>query len=261
MRCPPTTTVQEVERPKSSGSAEFDLLKTTIDADPQLRYEIEALFRLVVETYNPSDRGVRFITGGISEWVLAMAAYSAGILALPDGHNANGNDLRGVLDQSKALWSAKGSNKGGGNFTITNGQGGPGAGLTVATIFWSPEFPGLVFGDPAIHPHLRDAQIERKDAMVLPKKAVVEHALMNPQCVVVMSIPDNPGTATRDPSFEAVKVLVEGGSFPRLRRLLDDSSKVDSSVVGQIKALKQLLDEGALTQVQYADAVKKVTSG
>lgn len=251
--------VPQMNRPRSSGSSDFDALREAIAADPQLKYEIEALFRLVVETYNPSDRGVRFVTGGISEWILAMSAYAAGILTLPEGHNADGNDLRGVLDQSKALWSAKGSNARGGTFTITNGQGGSGGGLTVATIFWSPELPGLVFADPHFHPEIVRAQVERKDAMLLPKKAVAEHAVAHPECVVPLTIPENPGTATRDPSFEAVKLLVEGGAFPRLRRLLDDAVKSDATVVGQLKALKAMRDAGDLTPEQYQGAVKQVT--
>ena len=84
--------------------------------DRQLRNEIESLMLLLVETYNPSDRGVRFITGGIGEWMLAFAAYSAGVLSMPAGHNANGFDLAGLLAEAKRLWSVKGSNRSGGRF-------------------------------------------------------------------------------------------------------------------------------------------------
>ena len=87
----------------TSGSIEFDLFRDRVRADRQLRVEIENLMLLVVETYNPSDRGVRFITGGIGEWMLTLAAYSAGVLSIPAGHNADGFDLQGVLSQTKSL--------------------------------------------------------------------------------------------------------------------------------------------------------------
>ena len=46
-------------RPKTSGSEQFDNLRASLASDSQLRFEVEALLRLIVETYNPSDRGVR----------------------------------------------------------------------------------------------------------------------------------------------------------------------------------------------------------
>ena len=100
----------EISSSATSGSAEFDLLRDKVRSERQLRNDIENLMLLVVETYNPSDRGIRFITGAIGEWILALAAYSAGVISMPAGHNADGFDLRGVLSQSKSLWSAKGSN-------------------------------------------------------------------------------------------------------------------------------------------------------
>jgi hypothetical protein len=100
------------------------------------------------------------------------------------------------------------------------------------------------------HPEIVIAQDKRQDAVLLPKKAVAAHAKSHPECVARLTIPDNPGTANRDPSFEAVKLLVEGGSFPRLRRLLDDAKKSDSTVVGQLKALKVMRDGGDLTEEQ-----------
>ena len=243
----------------SSGSSDFDQLRSTIASDPQLRYEIEALFRLVVETYNPSDRGVRFITGGITEWILAMASYASGIVTLPDGHNSDRTDLRGVLDQSRELWSVKGSNSRGGTFTISNGQGGAGAGLTSPTIFWSPEFRGMVFVDPNVHTEVVGSQVQRADATVLSKRAVAEHAVNHPECVIELQIPDNPGTARLDPSFEAVKLLIGGHSFPRLRRLLSDTDRSDSTIVEQLRELQSMKEHGLLSDDAYHAAVRKLT--
>lgn len=245
---------------ETSGSAEFDLLRDKIRDDRQLRNEIEALMLLVVETYNPTDRGVRFITGGIGEWMLALAGYTAGVLSTPAGHNANGFDLQGVLSQSKALWSAKGSNRAGGDFIISNGRNGPGAGLTQPTVFWSPDLPGLVYVDPARHHEVANAQKQLKDSTVLVKSAVAAHAKAHPECVIELVVPENPGTANNDPAFEAVKVLIAGGNFPRLRRMLDDAAKVDSSLVGQLKELQAMRTAGHISDDQYDAAVKKITS-
>jgi len=215
---------------------------------------------LVVETYNPSDRGVRFITGAIGEWTLALAAYSAGVIAMPAGHNADGFDLQGVLSRSKSLWSAKGSNRSGGDFRISNGMDGPGSGLTQATVFWSPDLPGLVLVDPSIHKEVAEAQVQKKDSTVLQKPVVAAHARAHPECVIELKVPENPGTASFDPAFEALKVLINGGNFPRLRRMLDDASKVDSSLVRQLKDLQSMRSAGALTDEQYDAAVRKLTS-
>lgn len=243
----------------TSGSPEFDQLRTAISSDRQLRNEVESLMLLLVETYNPSDRGVRFITGGIGEWMLAFAAYSAGVLSMPAGHNANGFDLQGLLSRAKGLWSVKGSNRSGGDFIITNGRNGPGAGFVEPTVFWSPDLPGMVFAHPALHDSVVAGQRALKDSTVVSKHVIAAHAHEHPECVIAIEVPENPGTATKDPAFEAVKLLVEGGNFPRLRRMLEDAEKVDSSLVGQLQALRSMRDSGDLTDEAYSAAVRKVT--
>lgn len=238
---------------------EFDALRSAMASDRQLHNEVESLMLLLVETYNPSDRGVRFITGGIGEWMLAFAAYSAGVLSLPAGHNANGFDLQGLLAQAKGLWSVKGSNRSGGTFIITNGRDGPGAGFVEPTVFWSPDLPGIVYADPRLHENVVAGQRFMRDSTVIAKSVIAAHAHEHPECVIPLHVPENPGTASRDPAFEAVKVLVEGGNFPRLRRMLDDAAKVDSSLVGQLRELRGMRDAGDLSDEAYEAAVRRVT--
>lgn len=250
----------EISGSATSGSEEFDLLREKVRADRQLFNEIESLMLLVVETYNPSDRGIRFITGAIGEWVLALAAYSAGVISLPAGHNADGFDLRGVLSQSKSLWSAKGSNSNSRVFRISNGMGGAGAGFSHATVFWSPLLPGFVYVDPKIHLKVAAALQTTSDATVLPLSVVAEHSIEHPECVIELRIPMNPGTAKRDPAFEALKVLITGGNFPRLRKMLEDASKVDSSLVEQLLMLQEMRRSAQLSNEQYDAAVQKLTS-
>lgn len=245
----------------SSGSPAWDQLRQAVLTDPQLRTEIEWLMRLSIETYNPTDRGVRFITGSIGEWLVAFAAYAAGVLTIPDGHNANGHDLRGVIENARAMWSIKSSYTAGGNFGVSNGQGGPGPGMTGPTVFWSPELPGMVLVDPQVHPEVKELEKARSDQMQLAKSVVKAHADSHPECVIECHIPKNEGLATQDPGFEAVKLLVTSTTiFKRLRKMLNDvESEVDNSIVAQLKQLQSMRDNGDLNQQAYESAVRKVT--
>jgi hypothetical protein len=244
----------------SSGSPEWDKLRRAVIADSQLRTEIEWLLQLSIETYNPTDRGVRFITGSIGEWLMAFAAYAAGILAIPEGHNANGHDLRGVIDNSRGLWSIKSSYSRGGNFGVSNGQGGPGPGMTGPTVFWSPEFPGMVLVVPDEHSDVKAQEKKRSDQTQLAKSVVLAHAAAHPECVIPCNIPENQGLATKDPGYEAVKLIVQSGPFKRLRKMIDDAdSSPDNSVVNQLLELQKMLSEGKLSQEMYEAAVLRVT--
>jgi hypothetical protein len=228
--------------------------------DPGLREETEWAYRLAVEAYNPSDRGLRFITGGIGEWIVTLAAYQAGIVTLPEGHNADGHDILDLLQQSRELWSVKTSYDPGGTFTITNGQGGPGAGLTVPTIFLAPGLPGIVYVHPGRHPTLVAQQREYKDSMKLKKSCIKAHANDHPECVIPFKMPINPGSALVDPGLAAVRLLLDGPQFPRLSAMFRDSkAHADSSLVSQLRELEGMRTRGALTDEQYRSAVQKIT--
>lgn len=245
----------------ASGSEEWDRLKAAIESDPQLKSEIEWLLSLSLETYNPSDNGIRFITGAIGEWMLAFAAYAAGVLTLPDGHTATGHDLRSLRLQVGEMWSVKSASKEGGNFRITNGLGGAGKGMTTPIVFWSPEFQGMIYAHPTRHPWVKEAEYSTRDGIVIPKSVIQKHGASNPDCYVRVKIPVNPGTATRDPGFEAVKLLIEGPQFVRLKKMLNDvAQSEDSSVVAQLRELQAMRSAGLLSEDAYEAAVLKVTS-
>lgn len=246
-----------------SGSAQFDRLRDAFAGDPALRQETEWAFRLAVETYNPSDRGLRFITGGIGEWIVTLAAYCAGIVTLPDGHNANGHDTVDLISQTRALWSVKTSYQAftnSGAFTISNGQGGYGAGFVVPTIFLAPGLPGIVYADPELHVELASQLILGKGETKLRKAAVRVHADANPTCVVELKMPVNPGSALRDPALEAVRLMLDGPQFPRLSTMFKDvAAQADQGLIPQLHALVALRDSGDLTEEQYRGAVSALT--
>jgi hypothetical protein len=246
----------------ATGSFAWDKMRLAIMKDPGLRQEIEWLMLQSVSTYNPSDRGIRFIIGTIGEWLLAFAAYAAGVVTLPDGHNADGHDLRAALASSDAHWSVKSSYTRGGAFGTSNGLGsGAGLGMTAPTVFWSPEFPGMVYVDPSAHGGVKAAEVARGGQVQLAKSVVLQHALANPECVIECSIPDNPKTATRDPGFEAVKMLVSNGTFPKLQKMLiDGSPKQQTNIAEQIRELRSLRDAGDLNETAYENAINKITS-
>ncbi|MCO5300858.1 MAG: hypothetical protein M9886_12975 [Candidatus Nanopelagicales bacterium] len=246
-----------------SGSEEFDGLKHAIESNIQLRREIEDLLRLNVETYNPSDRGIRFITGSIGEWLLALALYAAGVVSLPDGHNADAHDLRAfVRDAQSNLWSVKTSySLRAKEFTLSNGQGGVGRGFSVPTVFLSPEIGGVVYIDPVRHPSILDHVKAKGGETKIRKSAVVDFAHQHPECLIKIEVPVNPETAKRDPGFEAVKQLVEAGNFPRLRLMFDDVQVATSShsVVSEIQQLVSMKDQ--LTPEQFDSALQAITGG
>ena len=243
-----------------SGSLEFDRLRQSFKQDPGLRQETEWAYRLAVETYNPSDRGLRFITGAIGEWIITLAAYRSGQVTLPDGHGADGHDTVDVLGRARALWSVKTSYKSGGYFTITNGQGGPGAGLVVPTIFLSPGLPGIVLVHPGAHEDMVELVEFGKDSTKLSKAHLVTHAEARPECVIEFDIPVNPGSSVRDPALEAVKLLVDTVNFPRLRSMfVEIAARSDSSLVSQIRDLRRLLEDGTLDEPQYRAAIDRLT--
>ena len=237
-------------------------MRKTFMADPMLRIELEWAYGLAVETYNPSDRGLRFITGGIGEWIITLAAYLSGLVTLPDGHNADGHDTASVLSEAKGLWSVKTSFRRGGQFTITNGQGGPGLGLVVPTVFLSPDLPGIVYVDPEAHPETVELVTWHKDSTKLSKANVAEFAASHPECVIPFTMPENPGAAIKDPALEAVRLIVDNSNFPRLRKMFVDvaaSASEDKSIVNQIQQAKKLKDDGTITAEQFAALVSKIT--
>jgi hypothetical protein len=214
---------------------------------------------VLVETFNPSNRGNRFIVGAIGEWLVALSAYAAGVVSVPAGHNADGFDLEDVHANSKKLWSVKSSYSPSGAFIISNGRDGAGRGLVHPTLFWEPKLPGIVYVNPDVHLDVVEGQRTKKDSVELPKQVVRDHAQRHPECCIEVEIPVNPKTGQRDSGFEEMRSLIRRGNFPRLRRMFDDSERSDTSVVGRIKELIQMRENGQISSSQYDALVDKIS--
>lgn len=246
---------------QSSGSTEFDRLRDYVLNDRAVRVEIENAFYALTEQINVSDRGSRFVAGQTGEWIIAAALYSAGIIGIPEGHNADGFDLAAVEAAAKGLFSVKCSFSPTSAFRITNGINGSGRGFVEPTIFAHQRLGGLVFADPDVHVELAAEAQVKPDAVVLGMKAIKQHAESHPECVINMEIPLNKGRGTYDPAMEFTKqLLVKSGLYPNLARVFHDVQRYNSTgdVASQINQLRALHESGVLTAEQLSRAIDKL---
>lgn len=240
-----------------SGSREFDLLKSAIDADPALRNEVRDALLYLTDQINVSDRGSRFVAGGTVEWIIAAACYATGVITIPSGHNANGFDLSSVHSAVEGLFSVKSSLSPTSAFRITNGINGAGKGFVEPTIFLHKRLGGLVYAHPGLHTRLAEQAQVKPDAVVLPLKAIAEHAAAHPECVIAVEVPYNRGRGLYDPALEFARNLLTQGNLPNLKRLFDEVRKVGATPSQEIAALRSMLDDGTLTPEQFRKAVDR----
>lgn len=244
-----------------SPSRAFTALKQALDSNPALKSEAEGALQLLVDRWDPSDRGNRFVVGAVVEWTIAAIAWQAGILSSPAGHSVNGFDLQDLLNESRSLWSVKSSFQGrAAPFRISNGMGGAGKGLRDPTIFLHPNLPGLVFIDPAEYPEVAREARQSSDATLLRFSVVRDFADAHPEAVAKLAMPRNMGQGTEDAAIPAARDLLASGRFPRLGKMFTDSMPKSHTLVEEILRLKELVETGAITQKQYSAAVGKIVS-
>ena len=241
----------------SSGSLQFDLLRDRLRTDNYFRHELEFALRLNIERVNPSDRANRFGSGGAVEWIIAAAAFSLGILAVPAGHGADGFDLMDIRKTAQGLWSIKNTTKKS-DFRLSNGMGGAGKGFTHPVILLSPSLPGLTFADPLIHTELEQACKNTSDAIVLPFAAVQNHITKHPECVAICEMPTNNGQGKSDPWMDYIKSLLQPDRFPQLSRLFSEAAPTRHSVSGELERLASLRDKGVIDDETFNGLVKRL---
>ncbi|WP_130839322.1 hypothetical protein [Corynebacterium neomassiliense] len=246
----------------SSGSADFDKLKKTIDASPALRREIEFAFSSLLTAANPSDRGLRFLFGGGAEWIIASAAWSAGVLTAPAGHNANGFDLGDLLDKSRALWSVKASaSDKAGQIRLKNFMGdGRDANWVEPTLFVGPYLDGAVLIDPRGDAAMQAQTRHTKDALVLPGGVPKRYAVEHPDNHIQFDVEVNHGNTSADP-HTFIKSILDPAHFPHLAKpFLAAAPLTSGSRVDEIQQLVDLRDSGVLDDAQFKKAVDGLLS-
>lgn len=95
-------------------------------------------------------------------------------------------------------------------------------GFVRPTIFLSPNLPGLVYANPAVHVDILREQQGRSDATTMRHSVVKRHAEAHPECVIEATIPKNPCVAAEDPLVGMARDIAASGRFPMLARLFHD---------------------------------------
>lgn len=237
----------------TSGSSEFDRLRAYVGGEPGVRSEVESALQILIDRVDPADRGARFVVGTAVEWIVAAAAWAAGVLANPGGHSVDGFDLQDVEREAKSLWSVKSSfRREGSVFRITNGLGGAGRGLTDPTVFLHPRLPGAVLVHPDVHADVSAHVAVKADGTDLKLHPILEHAQGRPECVVALRMPSNEHRGSEDPALLFTKALLVREHFPRLSRVFADAEATSTTLSEEIRQLAGLRDEGILSEAEYA---------
>ncbi|MGM0781992.1 MAG: hypothetical protein ACQEUF_09080 [Actinomycetota bacterium] len=241
----------------TSGSPEFDKLKKHLETTPSVKREVEFAFSALLTAANPSDRGLRFLFGNGAEWIIASAAWSAGVLLAPAGHNANGFDLGDLLDSARSLWSVKASaSKTSSQVRLINFMGdGANAAWDEPTLFVGPYVDGAVLLDPTKDKTLAGKARKGSDALVLAGGVVKQYAKEHPENHVAFDVEVNSGAGGNDP-YKFVKSILDPSHFPVLSKPFVASEPVKSTTkVDEIKSLADLKERGVLTEDQFQAAL------
>lgn len=243
-----------------SGSNEFDILREHLELRADVRREVEFAFSALLRAANPSDRGLRFLFGGGAEWIVAAAAWSAGILTAPAGHNANGFDLGDLLASAKGLWSVKASARSVSSpIRLRNFMGsGATADWADPTLFVGPYFGGAVLVDPSVHTKMRSSVRREDDALVISGAAVRSFARSHPANVALFDVASNEGEKASDP-HAFIKAVLTPAHFPILSKpLLAAAPPEQSSRVEEVARLVAYRDQGVLDAEQFKRAIDYV---
>lgn len=245
----------------TSGSPEFDKFKWHIESDALVRRELEFAFAKLLVAANPSDRGARFLFGGAAEWILAAAAWSAGVLVAPAGHNANGFDLADLLTKArKELWSVKASAAAkAADIKLVNFQGsGESRDWNETTLFVGPYLQGGVLVDPKKATDVYDKMKRGGDSLTIRGKAIVDFRDEHPENHVAFDVAVNTGDIPYD-SSAFPKSILDPATFPNLAKpFIAAKPTRDASTSAEIDRLADQRDRGLLTEEQYVKAISRL---
>ena len=210
----------------------FEVLKSSFSKTPEIRSEVELALMAVLERLNPSDRGTRFLTGGAYEWVIAVAAWASKIQVFPGGHSENGFDLLEYMESLKGVWSVKSftGESLSGSLRIVNKMSPGHVEWTQATIFISPDLPGIVYLDPAQAPVYASMAKQNDEAVAISGAYIKKYAADNPACVIPLTAPINPGNGKESPQLDIVSTILTSGTYTYLGPVMNKMRQMATTV-------------------------------
>jgi hypothetical protein len=210
----------------------FQKLKRSFQEEPEIRNEVELALTAVLERLNPSDRGTRFLTGGAYEWVIAVAAWASEIQVFPGGHSENGFDLLEYMESLKGVWSVKSFTGDSltGSLRIVNKMSSGHVKWTQATIFISPDLPGIVYLNPELAPVYASMASENDEAVSISGGYIKKYAADNPDCVIPLNAPVNPGNGKESPQLDIVSSILTSGTYTHLGPVMNKMRQMATTV-------------------------------
>jgi len=182
-----------------------------------------------------------------------------GILTVPGGHGEVGFDLLDLQSAAHGLWSVKSQTaRTPAAFRMSNGLGGGGRGFADPTVFLSPHLPGILFADPHIHVTVKDAEVKTSDAVILPFRALKQHAIDNPECLAPLTVARNEGRGEENPFLAYTKTILVPDQFPMLSEMFVAAIPPSRSFAGEVQRLASMRKNGDISDSQFDELVRKI---
>ena len=232
---------------------QFNILRSAMDSQPDLRNEFELAFASIAAKHHPSDRAERFVFGGTCEWLLAITAWKAGVKALPAGHAQNGFDLMQFKGAVQGLWSLKSSASYNSNSpinlrnNISSSDSAANAVYNHPTVFMGPYLPGITYIDFANNKGLSSKIVYDKDAAKIKSKDILDYAIKNPDHVITVQLNAVANGSTIDSNLKLVANVLTSGTYPLLGGTVDFLQRYSE----KITVLRELHASGSLSESDF----------
>lgn len=219
--------------------------------------ELEQALQELVFRYDVRNRENRFVVGLAAELLIAAAMRASGTDLDNVGDTAKETDLDIYVEKMRSRISMKSSfTEGQRDLRLVNYLGGAEQrhAELVPTVFVLPRI-GIVYGDSG-HPTLADAVEQKRDAAVLPTRAVAKHAAEHPELVIPLKVPLNKHTGTKVASREVARSIVNSHGYPSLGKWLrpEPSPRLAAEVRDEIERYQALLQKGGITPEEFESA-------
>jgi len=230
---------------------ERDAFARIVELPEEVFSEFERALKSLIYQYSTTDYENRFVTGAAVELLVKCLLELAFINVDAVGGDTPGIDLASkdlrisVKAQFGSFSDVRLRNIMGSNETSTIDTDGE---WTEATLMILPGI-GLVYGDPEFK-NLARGLYWSKDALILRKKAILEHSQLNPNLVRRLIVPQNDGKVRKVASTSVVATLLSDPQFPLLQKAFLRRDRSDSKI-GRIKELKSLRETGEIDQEEY----------